>query len=555
MQRDPRLRFENFIVGSANRLAWAAARAVAETPGAVYNPLFIYRGSGLGKTHLMSAVGNHIADHHPGVDVRYASTDDVVTELHAAVARGDIEAMREAYGRTDVLLLDDVQFLTGHRETQTELLRVINGLQTSGKQVVLTSDRPPVEIADVDQRLITRLVGGLIVDIGTPDFETRTAILRAKCEERGVLFRAGVVDELGRLEFHNVRELQGALNRLIAVQALGGEPVSPADVLSVLGDLAEARALVQTTSRGPGEFQSFLDEIASAVSLHIDTWRPPLPGPSPTFTRAGFEVGSSNALAARAADAIVAAPGVRYNPLFLHGRAGVGKTHLMNAIGNGLIAAPGERSARVACVTAQVFVDELIAALQEGTVDQWRASYRSADALLLDDVQFLAGRERTQEELFHVFNALHTDGKQLVFVSDRPPRELASLEDRLRSRFEGGLVVEVLPPDRELRERLCVRLLQDGHREGRSDLVAYLADKPAASVRELIGTVNRVVAASELAGVAPTVEFVRGQVDVDGAAVQARPKPSDVVDPFFLNPEKVIWDWPSPAARLIEELR
>ena len=148
--------------------------------------------------------------------------------------------------------------------------------------------------------------------------------------------------------------------------------------------------------------------------------------------------------------------------MFIHGPSGVGKTHLMNAIGNGLVdATSGAPGGGVACVPAQVFVDELIAALQEGTVDRWRARYRAASALLLDDVQFVAGKERTQEELFHVFNALHAEGKQLVIASDRPPRELSGLEERLRSRFEGGLVVPMESPDRPLRERLYARFLRD----------------------------------------------------------------------------------------------
>lgn len=274
MQRDPRLRFENFIVGSANRLACAAARAVADAPGVVYNPLLIYGGSGLGKTHLMSAIGNEVAERHAGAEVMYASTDDVVADLRAADARGDREATRAALAPTAMLLLDDVQFLAGHREAQAEILRVLNAHQAAGRQVVLTSDRPPSELAEFDARLVTRVVGGLSVDIGVPDCETRTAIARAKCDERGIPFRDGVLAELGRLEFRSVRELYGALNRLIAVQTLGGEPVTPSDVLSILSDLAEAKAASQTGGGSP-EFQSFLDEITSAVSHHLDGWQPP----------------------------------------------------------------------------------------------------------------------------------------------------------------------------------------------------------------------------------------------------------------------------------------
>lgn len=647
MQVDPRHRFDNFIVGSANRLAVAAARAVAESPGAVYNPLFIYSGSGLGKTHLMGAIGNHALGRTPTLNIEYVSLDDFVEQLHAAIASGEGERFKQRYQRVDVLLIDDMQFLTGHRETQTELLRLLNAMQGSGRQIVMSSDRPPAEIADVDERLITRLSGGLIVDIGTPDFETRIAIMRAKCEERGVKFWPGVVEELGRLEFRNVRELQGALNRLIAFQTLGGEQIKPEDVLTVLGDLPEAKAAAQgasTAAAKGSEFQSFLTDIASAVAQHVEAWKvrtaeaiaywtgegyrttqlerlvqevspppnwesllrgfgatierlkaleqkateidaalggsdvfrdperlrdaeilvdralagaTPPPGPSSAFTRAGFEVSTSNQLAVRAADDIVSDPGKRYSPLFIHGPSGVGKTHLLNAIGNELVHSSGGATA-VACVSAQVFMDELIAALQEGTVDRFRARYRSADALLIDDVQFVAGKERTQEELFHVFNALHAEAKQLVFCSDRPPRELDGLEDRLRSRFEGGLVVAMQSPDRALREKLFARFLAATDHAVGPELLSYLAERPAASVRELIGTVNRLIAASDLAGAPLTVAVARRELEPESASTARLAAPAAVraaADTFFLDDEKVIWEWPDVSARVLEELK
>jgi chromosomal replication initiator protein DnaA len=497
--------------------------------------------------------------------------------------------------------------------------------------------------------LITRLSGGLIVDMGAPDYETRMAILKAKCNERGVRFRGGVIDELGRLEFHNVRELQGALNRLIAFQTLGGEQIQPDTVVTILGDLAEHRGR-SPSSRPTGEFASFLNEIASAVAHHVEQWKTqlidaidywksegyhtaslervlqdptppasvetvlrgfeaaviklrdiqrqieradeplaahdalrdperlaeaeellervlrtstPPPGPSAAFTRAGFEVSTSNQLAVRAADAIVAVPGSRYNPLFIHGPSGVGKTHLLNAIGNGLVAAtPG--GSRVACVPAQVFVDELIAALQEGTVDRWRARYRAATALLLDDVQFVAGKERTQEELFHVFNALNAEGKQLVIASDRPPRDLSGLEDRLRSRFEGGLVVEMQSPDRALRERLYTRYLRGLGVEPTVSIVAYLSGRTVMSVREIIGMANRIVTSAEVAGVPVTLDFIRATLEPDEYRAPPRklsltpislPVVPGTTDTFYLDREKVVWEWPDVAARLIEEPR
>jgi chromosomal replication initiation ATPase DnaA len=641
MQLDSKLRFDTFVVGSANRLAVAAARAVAETPGTVYNPLFVYGGSGLGKTHLMSAIGNHVRQREKSLAVELVTLDDFVHALHEAIAAGDTDAFIARYLEVGVLLIDDVQFLTGHRETQTELLRIFNALTADGRQIVMSSDRPPVEIADVDERLITRLSGGLIVDMGAPDYETRMAILNAKCEERGVRFRGGVIEEVGRIEFRNVRELQGALNRLIASQTLGGEQIVAEAVRGILGDLADQRPRATPPKALAGEFQNFLSDISLAVAQHVEQWKTrlteaigywssegyrtaslervlqsgtpptsvesvmrgfeatvtklrdleaqivrldaalgahdalrdpdriaeaeqlleralrtssPPPGPSASFTRAGFEVSSSNDLAVRAADAIVAVPGSRYNPLFLHGPSGVGKTHLMNAIGNGLIEASGGRGV-VACVPAQLFVDELIGALQEGAVDRWRARYRSASALLLDDVQFVAGKERTQEELFHVFNALYAEGKQLVIASDRPPRELSGLEDRLRSRFEGGLVVNMQSPDRDLRERLYARFLTDLGVEPTGEMLSYLGDRPVSSVREMIGTANRLAASAEVKGVRVTMRFVRAELEPDDGAVPSAAAMASTADTYFLDREKIVWQWPDASTRMIEENR
>src|SRR5688572_3595180 len=592
----------------------------------------------------MGAIGNLVQQREPALNVEYISLEDFVEQLHAAIAANEADRFKQRYGRVDVLLLDDVQFLTGRRETQTELLRLLNALQGTGRQVVMTSDRPPNEIPDVDDRLITRLTGGLIVDIGAPDFETRVAIMRAKCDERGVRFQGGVIEELATLEFGNIRELQGALNKLIATQTLGGDPVKPEQVRSMFAQPTMPRASTplgpRITGRQPSlDFQSFLGEIASTVAAHVDPWKlkvaesvaywngagyrttmlerllqnagpetnfetalrefnaaveklrelegsatavdpalganevfrdpervaeaeelatkalagaTPPPGPEAAFARALFEVGTSNQLAVKAADAVIEDPGKRYNPLFIHGPSGVGKTHLVNAIGNEIMNLSGG-AAVVACVSAQQFMDELIAALQDGTVDRWRNRYRSADGLVIDDVQFVAGKERTQEELFHVFNTLYAEGKQLVFASDRQPRQLDGLEDRLRSRFEGGLVVEMLAPDRALREKLYAHYLNDVETPDRAELIAYLAERQVTSVREVIGIVNRVVAAADIAGSPLTVTVAREELD-PGATAHGAPDVRSA-DSFFLDDEKIVWHLPDLAARLIEEPR
>ena len=640
MQPDARARFENYVVGSANRLAVAAAHAVADAPGAAYNPLFIYSGSGLGKTHLMGAIGNQALARNPELGVEYVPLEDFVEQLHAAIAGGEMERFKQRYGRVDVLLVDDMQFLTGRRETQSELLRLLNTLQGSGRQIVMTSDRPPAEIADVDERLISRMSGGLIVDIGAPDFETRVAILRAKCEERRMSFAPGVIEELARVEFANVRELQGALNKLSAQQSVDGT-ITPGQVRGLVG-APEPAAAAAPTAVAQDEFFSFLTDIASAVAAHVEPWKvrvgeaiaywkgegyrtsaldgvmmlaaappnyesllkgfaqaveqlrelerqvatvdpslggaelfrdperlaeaaafvesalagavPPA-GPQSAFARRAFEESGSNQMAVRAADAVIAEPGHRYNPLFLAGPSGVGKTHLLNAIGNEL-ARRGGGGFRVACVGAQLFIDELIVALQDGTIERFRARYRAADALLIDDVQFVAAKERTQEELFHVFNAFHAAGKQLIFASDLPPKEIEGLEDRLRSRFEGGLVAQLDAPDRALREKLYQRYLADAQAATSPELVGFLADRPAASVRELIGTVHRLAAAADATGRSLTLDLARRELEPAGAAaVTPPPRVRQAADTFFLDDEKILWEWPDVGGRLVEELR
>jgi chromosomal replication initiator protein len=277
------------------------------------------------------------------------------------------------------------------------------------------------------------------------------------------------------------------------------------------------------------------------------------PGPSPSFVRAAFEVGPSNQLAARAADAVAQEPGRRYNPLFIHGPSGVGKTHLVNAIGNELVAQ--DPAMVVAAVGAVTFVDELITALQTGNVERWRARYRRADVLVLDDVHFVAGKERTQDELFHVFNALHQTGKQIILASDRPPKELDGLEERLRSRFEGGLVVAIQAPDRQLRKRLYQRYFQQASVAADEELLNYLADRTATSVREIVGTVNRLVASAEVSAAAVTADLARAELDGVGAMPAPAPATMAAADPFFLDDEKVVWEWPDVGGRIIEDLR
>jgi chromosomal replication initiator protein DnaA len=339
----------------------------------------------------------------------------------------------------------------------------------------------------------------------------------------------------------------------------------PPDIEGLLGMYTAAierlRALeteVNTLDPALGASEAFRDpervNEAEDMVRRAQSGEIPPPGPSAAFTRDGYEVSPSNQMAVKAADAVAADPGGKYNPLFIHGPSGTGKTHLANAIGNEIVEASGGAIA-VSYVSAGEFIDELIAALQEGTLERWRARYRAAGALIIDDVQFAAGKERTQEELFHVFNVLHADGKQIVLTSDRSPKELEGLEERLRSRFEGGLVVGIEPPDRMLREKLYARYLSLVEPPPEEGLLEYLRDRPAASVREIIGTVNRLVAAADVAGVTLGVDLARTELEGVGSAPAPAPANARAMDAFFLDDEKVVWDWPDVAGRSIEEWR
>ncbi|MDO8562264.1 MAG: chromosomal replication initiator protein DnaA [Candidatus Limnocylindria bacterium] len=218
--------FSNFVVGSNNRLAHAAALSVAERPGHSYNPLFVYGGSGLGKTHLMHAIGHAVIARHPKKRVAYATSEKFTNEFINSIRTQKTEEFRERYRRIDVLLIDDIQFVAGKEGTQEEFFHTFNAIHEEGKQIVLTSDRPPKAIPQLEDRLRSRFEWGLIADISTPDVETRTAILRAKAEVQHVAVPPQVIDFLAQRIASNVRELEGALTRIVAYATLNAQPVT-----------------------------------------------------------------------------------------------------------------------------------------------------------------------------------------------------------------------------------------------------------------------------------------------------------------------------------------
>jgi chromosomal replication initiator protein DnaA len=656
---NPRYRFESFVIGPTNRLAATAAQTVAGSPGSAYNPLFIYARSGLGKTHLLQAIGHAALDLAPSLRVQYLTLEEFVEQYHAAVAAGQSDAFRRSVQETELLLIDDVQFLCKHREMQSELLRLAEAQAALEGQLVLTSDRPPAEIQELDERLISRLSGGLLVDMAVPDYETRLVILKRKAEERGAQFAAGVLEALAEPAVSNVRELVGLVNRLVAFQAVSEAPLTAAGARVLLaaddGSTAERPLPPRAAAPPPAapaapaapavdEFSAFLSAVTRTVALSLDAWRSrvgeavmrwqgegyrtarleallqrddlpdvdqhleqyaaeveelrkladevaaldpqaagharfrdpdrveearsfaarvaegaaPPPAPSASLRFEDYVVGPANEAVVRAAKLAADQPGTRYNPLFIAGPSGVGKSHLLHAVGNALAAAGGGGRV-VACLSAQTFVEELVSALGADNVDWWRRRYRRVDALLLDDVQLLAGKEQSQDELFNLFDVLNDAEKQMVFAADHVPSQLEGLAARLVSRFEGGLLVELAPPDRAMRETLVRRYIEQQALSAAGDVVEYLAARPADSARAVQGLVNKALSAMDEGEAELTLSAARRAIE--GRA--SRPSQAQAIsalipsglDPALSSREKIVWDWPDMGERLIEELR
>ncbi|MCI0520930.1 MAG: chromosomal replication initiator protein DnaA [Chloroflexi bacterium] len=237
-----RYSFDNFVVGQSNRLAHAASLAVAENPARAYNPLFLYGGVGLGKTHLLHAIGN--MNLRRGFQVLYVSSEEFTNDLINAIRAHTTQEFREKYRRIDVLLIDDIQFIAGKESTQEEFFHTFNTLHGQDKQLVISSDRPPKAMVTLEERLRSRFEWGLIADIQPPDFETRLAILRAKAERAGYKMPNEILEIIARRVQSNIRELEGALTRIAAFANLSGLPLTAQMVESVLADVLPRRSEV-----------------------------------------------------------------------------------------------------------------------------------------------------------------------------------------------------------------------------------------------------------------------------------------------------------------------
>ena len=220
---NPRYTFDSFVVGPFNELPHAAAVAVAKNPGFVYNPLFIYGGVGLGKTHILQAIGNEIIKNFNKKKVKYLSSEKFTSEVVSAIRNHKIDAFKQKYRDVDVLIIDDIQFLAGKEKTQEEFFHVFNVLYESNKQIILSSDRPPKAISSLAERLRSRFEGGMTADISFPDFETRMAIIKNKAQEKKIELPEEVYQYIASVIQKNIRELEGAINRLIAYQKLNNQ--------------------------------------------------------------------------------------------------------------------------------------------------------------------------------------------------------------------------------------------------------------------------------------------------------------------------------------------
>lgn len=601
---DPRLTFDSFVVGPASRLAAAAARRAADSPGTSYNPLFFYSEPGLGKTHLLNAIA-HRAQNAGGVEqVRYMALEEFLDTLEGTLSSGERE--KSLYGELDILLLDDVQFLTGQAEAQEMLLKTLDHLTKSGGQVVLASDRPPAEINGLDARLLSRFSGGLIVDLGPPEFETRVAIVHKQAQNRDQTLEDGVAEAVARAPLKNVRELGGILNKIFATQELEERRVAVDEVAGLLEEQDRAAAL----SAGSDEFGAFLSDLTSTVEHAVesveDPWRKAVRSAIDTADRQGIatlrlehlldeakapdgweesierfkgdvqrlreidrelqrlgnpwpeaadgvlddpdrleeaeglltsvrerqrpfpiindgpglgDLDGFESIAVKAAEQLIGVDKPKYNPLYIWSEDERVATTLMGAVGRTF--AESSPGLKMAVNSLEGFASDFIRALGEGVAGAWRERWWTADLLLVHGVQQLADTERAQDEFFHLFEALRRRGARMMFVADRAPSGIASIDDRLRSRFEGGLVLE-------------------------------LSTGPAGAF-ELTETADSTVSTDG----SIYVPSLTVDVGADSDVLHPQPVPIDTTPTggtWFPGPESAVIHWPQFEALLIEEL-
>jgi len=233
--------FSTFIVGSGNELAHAASKAISEKPGKLYNPLFIYGGVGLGKTHLAQAVGNKILEDNPKAKILYINSEKFTNDFVQAIKNGSIDQFKRDYRNVDALIIDDIQFIAGKEQTQEEFFHTFNELRDKGKQIILTADRLPKDIPAIEQRLVSRFEWGMVADVGAPSLETRIAILKTKLAKSGINLDNEIVQYVAENVVNNIRELEGAMNKIIVYQQIESNPITLNEVKELLVSIVNAK--------------------------------------------------------------------------------------------------------------------------------------------------------------------------------------------------------------------------------------------------------------------------------------------------------------------------
>lgn len=658
MDLDPKSTFDTFVIGPANRLASAAAKRAAESPGTAYNPLFIYSASGLGKSHILMAVAHHAAKSNEQLRARYQTLEGFLQELGDALEAGDRDGLRDAYRNLDILLMDDVQFLAGQPEAQEMLLATLDALTGSESQIVLASDRPPADIDGLDARLVSRFSGGLIVDISPPELETRMAILMKKVKSRGQSLEPGVGEAIARYPFKNVRELGGALNRVLAIQDLEERRLQPHDIPGIVGPSVDVQP--ETARAGAAVFGEVVDAVATQVEFQEAAWRKETRDLAESAQRDGFEAGRLLALlerddepadwkqrlqafrkdmarlreidreldrvgnpwpdaagammrdpdrraeaetflasvrermrpfprvsegpgldevqgeipgiALKAAGQLVGPERPEYNPLFLWSRDSDLAVQLLAAAGRTYFAANPE--GRMAVTSVKAFADDFVRALGEGVAGAWRERWWTADLLMVYGAQELSATERAQDEFFHLFEALKRRGSRVIMAANCPPAEIAEIDDRLRSRFEGGLVLEVAgggTPDESAEAELAVpsepesepesswedvtrTVQEDAVEKADPGVVPPLAEINFGDRGGLFGGSDPVPASPD-PEVAPETPVPESDSSAESESSDAVAAPS-AAPPGDWRPsrEKVVWVWPTMSDRLVREL-
>lgn len=255
--------FETFVIGQNNELAHAASTAVAKNPGSQYNPLFIYGGVGLGKTHLMHAVGHKMLQSNPSAKVLYVTSEKFTNDYIAAISQKKIDEFKRQYRNVDMLLIDDIQFIAGKEQTQEEFFHTFNELRDKGKQIILTADRLPKDIPSIEQRLVSRFEWGMVADIGVPNLETRIAILQTKLSKKGVDLPKDVMEYVAENVINNIRELEGALNKLLVYQQIENKPLTLEQAKNILASIVNAKKKAVTLSK-------IAESVANFYSITID---------------------------------------------------------------------------------------------------------------------------------------------------------------------------------------------------------------------------------------------------------------------------------------------